>query len=354
MKKESLDFLKHLLACPTPSGYEEPGQEIVRTYMEKYADAVETDVHGNVFGILNKGAKKKVMLSGHCDEIGLIVMYIDKDGYLYFDRIGGVNVPLLQGERVVIHTKKGPLPGVIGVRPIHLMDEKERSAGQGKIHALWIDIGCSTKKEAEALVRVGDVATIDTGWIELQGGKVACRGFDNRIGSFIVAEVLRELRRAKLDVAVYAVSTVAEEIGLRGARTASEAIRPDVGIAIDVGHATDAPNVDPKMVGEASLGKGPILHRGPNFNHRLYDALDSTAAKAKIPVQLQAIGRASGTDANMMQVSSNQCAAALVAIPNRYMHSPVEVIHLKDVENTVKLLAAFIKGLKANASFVPK
>lgn len=353
MKAEALDFLKDLLAKPTPSGYEMPGQEVVRKHMGKYADSVSTDVHGNVHGVLNPQGKVKIMLAGHCDEIGLMIMHIDKDGFLYFAAVGGVNVPLLQGEKVLVHGKKGDVPGVIGVKPIHLMDEKERQSSVGKISSLWIDIGAKDKKDAEKFVALGDVATIDKGWTELKNDRVCCRGFDDRIGAFVVADVLRLLKGKKLNAAVYAVSTVQEEIGLRGAKTAAEALRPDIGIAVDVGFATDAPNMDAKMVGEAKLGGGPILHRGPNFNHKLYELLDKSAAHNKIPVQMQPIPRGSGTDANAMQLSHSGCAAALISIPNRYMHSPVEVVHLKDVENTVKLIAAFIEGVRPGEKYIP-
>lgn len=354
MKKEQLAFLQELVAAPTPSGYEMPGQKVVRDYMKKYADKVETDVHGNVYGILNPKGKIKVMLAGHCDEIGLMIMHIDDKGYLYFSAVGGVNVPLLQGESVVIHTAKGDIYGVIGVKPIHMMDEKERESGAGKIFKLWIDIGAKDKADAEKYVKLGDVATVNKGWVPLQNGVISSRGFDDRIGSFVVADVLRELKGAKLgDVAVYAVSTVQEEIGLRGGKTSSDYLKPDVGIAVDVGFATDCPDMDPKRVGEAKLGGGPIVHRGANFNHKLFAMIEAAAKKEKIPTQLQPIARGSGTDANAMQLAWHNTAAALISIPNRYMHSPVECIHLDDAENAVKLIAAVIKNMPAKPDFIP-
>lgn len=353
MKQESKSFLKSLLAEPTPSGYEMPGQEVVRKYMSKYADEVHTDVHGNVHGVMNPGGKIKVMLAGHCDEIGLMIMHVDDKGFLYFAAVGGVNLQLLQGQKVLIQGNDGPVHGVIGVKPIHLMDAKERNSGVEKISTLWIDIGASSKEDALKLVTPGDVAVMDTGWNELQNGNVSCRGFDDRIGAFVVSEVLRLLKGKKIAAEVHAVSTVQEELGLRGAKTASEAIRPDVGIAVDVGFATDAPGMDAKMVGEAKLGDGPILHRGPNFNHALYEKLDKTAKKSKIKVQQQPIPRGSGTDANAMQMSHNGCAAALISIPNRYMHSPVEVVSLADVEAAAKLIAKLIESLKPSEKFIP-
>lgn len=354
MPKNALDFLKNLLACPTPSGYEMPGQAVVRDYLQKYADEVRTDTHGNVWGAQNPDAAVKVMLAGHCDEIGLMIMHVDDKGFLYFSAVGGVNLQLLQGESVLIHTATGAIPGVIGVKPIHLMDEKERTEGTKKIETLWIDIGATDKKDAEKVVKLGDIATVNKGWLPLRNRNVASRGFDNRIGVFVVAEVLRVLRGVKLPhLAIHAVSTVQEEIGLRGATTAANALKPDVGIAVDVGFATDAPNMEAKKVGEAKLGGGPIIHRGANFNHRLFTLIEQTAKRQKIPTQLQPIPRGSGTDANAMQMASNRTAAALVSIPNRYMHSPVETVNLDDVENAVKLIAETLKKLPARIDFQP-
>jgi endoglucanase len=353
MNATALNFLKELLAKPTPSGYEQPGQKVVAAYMEKYADSVRTDVNGSVHGVLNPKGKLKVMLAGHCDEIGLMVMHVDDKGFIYFSAIGGVNVPLLQGERVLVHTKRGDVPGVIGVKPIHLMDAKERETGQGKIEELWIDIGAKDKKDALKVVELGDPVTIDAGWIELRNGLIACRGFDDRIGSFIVADVLRLLQGARLNVAVHAVATTMEELGLRGAHTAAFGVDPDIGIAVDVGFGTDFPGINAKKVGEAKLGEGPILHRGPNFNPHVLSGLEKTAKGARVKVQQQPIPRGSGTDANAIQMTRAGVAAALISVPNRYMHSPVEVISLKDAENTVKLIAEYIKSLKGNENLIP-
>ncbi len=353
MNATTLNFMKELLAQPTPSGYEQPGQKVVAAYMRKFADSVTTDVHGNVHGVLNPKGKLRVMLAGHCDEIGLMVMHVDKQGFISVGAVGGVNVPLLQGERITIHGRRGPVPGVIGVKPIHLMTPKERESSESKIHELWVDIGARDQKDAEKVVEIGDVATIATGWIELRNGLVACRAFDDRIGAFVVAETLRLLKGRRLQCAVHAVSTVQEEIGLRGAQTAAFGIDPHVGVAVDVGFATDFPHINAKQVGEARLGAGPILHRGPNFNHRVYDLIKAAAKRAKVKTQLQAIPRGSGTDANAMQLTRSGVAAALVSVPNRYMHSPVEVVSLSDVENTAKLLAEFVAALKPGESFIP-
>lgn len=353
MNAKATEFLKDLLRQPTPSGYEQPGQAVVASYMRQYADQVTTDIHGNVHGVLNPGGDYRVMLAGHCDEIGLMIMHIDDKGLLYFSCVGGVNTALLQGERVRIHTSRGDLPGVIGAKPIHLMDDKDRAGKTWKAHELWIDIGAKTRKSAEKRVALGDVATIDSQWTELLDGRIACRGFDDRIGAFIVADVLRLLKNKPLKVAVHAVSTVQEEIGLRGAQTAAFSVDPKIGIAVDVGFATDQPDVDPKRLGAAILGGGPITHRGPNFNPRLVSDLDTVARKVKIKTQMQPIPRGSGTDANAMQLSRAGVAAGLLSVPTRYIHSPVEIVCLDDVRDTARLIATYLSQLDGTERFEP-
>lgn len=345
MNKTALGFLKQLLATPTPSGWEQEGQKVVTDYMGRFADKIEQDIHGNVHGLLNPGAPFRVMLAGHCDEIGLMVQHIDDKGYVYVSALGGINVPLLPGERVLFRGRQGLVPGVIGVKPIHLMSAKEREASAGKIHELSVDIGAKDRKDAERAVNLGDVATVDTGWIEMRNGLIACRGFDNRIGAFIVSDVLRLLKGQKLKVAVHAVSTVQEEVGLRGARTAAFGVDPHAGIAVDVGFATDYPGVDEKIVGTAKLGDGPVLHRGPTFNHALLKLLQKAARSGNIKTQMQPEPRGMNTDAYALQMTRAGVGTALVSIPTRYIHSPVETIALRDAENAVKLIAGCLAAM---------
>ena len=353
MDTTARNFLKELLLTPTPSGYEQPGQAVVEKYLKPHADHIRRDVHGNLHAVLNPKADFRVMLSGHCDELGLMVMHIDDKGYIAVASVGGVYVPLLQGERVIIHSAKGPVPGVIGVKPIHLMDAKERESAVSKIQELWIDIGVKDKAEAEEMIELGDVATIDRGYLELPNNRLVARGLDDRIGVFIVAEALRMVAKEKLSVAVHMVSSVQEEIGLRGAITAAFGIDPHIGIAVDVGFATDFPKCDPKLVGEATLGGGPILHRGPNFNPVVYNRLTAAAKDARIKTQMQPIQRGSGTDANAIQMTRAGAAAALISVPCRYMHSPVEMISIKDAENSAKLIAKFLTKLKGTEKLIP-
>jgi len=265
-----------------------------------------------------------------------------------------VDAHLTPGKVVNIHTSNGALAGVVGKRPIHLMDAKDRETVV-KLEAQYVDIGARDKKEAQKLVRVGDCITFDSGFTRLQGDRVASRGFDDKAGAFVVAEVLRLVaaETKKLPVDLYGVSSVQEEIGLRGGTTSSYTVNPDIGICMEVDFATDQPDVERKHNGEVALGKGPILTRGANINHALFELLYNTAQKDKIPVQLTANPRATGTDANVMQISRNGVATALVKLPLRYMHTPVEVLALSDLEESAKLIVATLKRIKTREEFLP-
>jgi tetrahedral aminopeptidase len=354
MKKVAIDFLKDLVSKPSPSGWEEPGQEVVVEFMRKYADGVSSDTMGNVHGVLNAGAARRIMLAGHCDEIGLMVQHIDEQGFIIMSALGGVNVTLLPAERVIIKTAKGDLRGVVGAKPIHLLEKEDREKAANKIHELWVDIGAKDRKDAEKYVALGDIATIDAGWIELKNGLVACRGFDNRIGSFVVADVLRRLKGKKINVAVHAISTVQEEVGLRGARVASYGVDPHLGIAVDVGFSTDCPGVNEKILGTAKLGSGPILHCGPTYNKELLSKIQKAATQSKISTQFQPENRGQGTDAFAINMTRAGVPAALLSVPSRYMHSPVETIALDDLDQTAELIAQFIAGLSGREAWGAK
>lgn len=354
MNADSVAFLKSIVEAPSPSGFEQPVRKLVAERMKGFCDDVKHDVMGNVIGVLNAGAETRVMLSGHCDEIGLMVKNITKEGFIYFASIGGVDPGLLAGQRVVIHNEKGDVPGVIGKKAIHLM-EKEDLGRAPKLHELWIDIGAKDKKEAEKLVAVGDSATLVAGFLMLRNDLVVARGFDDRCGAFAVAEAMRLLAAEKkhLRVAVYGVASTQEEIGLRGAKTSAFGIDPHAGIAVDVGFASDYPTIDKNQVGDVSVGKGPIISKGPNINPVLGQMLLATAKRKRIPYQMEGAPRATGTDANVIQLSRAGVAAALVSVPNRYMHTPVELISLKDLENTAKLIAATVLAIEPGQDFTP-
>jgi putative aminopeptidase FrvX len=357
MRADSFRFLQALLEAPSPSGYEQPAQRVFRSYIRRYADKVYGDVLGNTFGFLRGRGKNglTVMLAGHCDEVGFMVKFIDDQGFLYFAAIGGIDDQLLPGSRVQIHSQKGALLGVIGRKPIHLIEPKEQEKGV-KIHSLFIDIGAASRKEAERIVRIGDPVTFVGGVEELWSERIVSRGLDDKVGSFVVAEVLRKIRQKKERplCSVYAVSTVQEEVGLRGATTSAYQIQPDVGIAIEVGHASDYPEIDKKRVGEYKLGAGPIIARGANINPHVYERLIRTAKKTKLPVQVLGAPRATGTDANVIQLSRKGVATGLVSIPLRYMHSPAEVLSLKDLDATCQLLVDFLFDLEEGIRFLPE
>ena len=355
MRKESFEFLSQLVAAPSPSGYEQPAQRLFRSYIEPFSK-VTGDVIGNVYGCIPGAGNDlpKVMLVGHSDEIGLQVKYIDDKGFIWFSAIGGVDPHLTPGLRVNIHARKGVVPGVIGRKPIHLLEPKDRDTVM-KLDAQYIDIGASDRKEVECLVTVGDPVTFDTTLQRLHGDRITARGFDDKAGSFIVAEVLRHVAASskKLAIDLYGVSSVQEEIGLRGGTTSSYNVQPDIGICVEVDFATDQPDVEKKHNGEVSVGGGPILPRGANINPALFELLAESAAKEGIPVQFTGIPRATGTDANVMQISRGGVATALVKIPLRYMHSPVELLSLSDLDNAIKLILATLKRIKAKEVFQP-
>lgn len=355
MKKESLDFLRNLMNTPSPSGYEGPAVEVWRAEAKKFSDQVKTDLHGNTIAVLNKGGSPRVMLAGHIDEIGLMIQSIDEQGFARFQGVGGWDPQILPGQRVVFMGNKGPVRGIVGKKPIHLMDQEERGKAV-KMDELWVDFGTGSKKETEKLVSVGDVGVVDVEFQVLHGNNAVARGFDDRIGAFTVLEALRLMSRMQLEAEVYAVATVQEEIGLRGAHTSAFGIDPKVGIAVDVTFATDYPGMGGKekgIFGTIKLGGGPVIARGPNINHRVHELLVKTAKDRKIDHVIEAIPRGTGTDANAIQLTRAGVAAGLVSIPNRNMHTPVEMVNLEDVEGAFSLLAYAVARITDKTNLVP-
>lgn len=352
MRKDSLAFLHQLLDTPSPSGFEQRVQAVVREYASPFADRITTDVHGNVAAMVNPEGSPRILLAGHCDQIGFMVQHIDDNGFISFAGIGGHDVSVLIGQNVTVWGPHGGLPGVIARKAIHLLSSDER----GKVpemHELWIDVGAHDKAEVEERVRIGDAVTFRVGMTELRNGNVSGPGMDNKVGVWTVVEALRLASERPLEACVYAVSTVQEEIGLRGATTAAFGIDPLVGIAVDVHHATDTPGMDLKQHGSVKLGRGPVLVRGTDVNPRVYERLLEAAACSNIDVQIAAGPKPTGTDANAIQISRAGVAGGLVKVPNRYMHSTVEVVNLDDVANSAKLLAAFVGGVTRDADFTP-
>ena len=342
-------FLTALLHARSPSGYEFEAQKVFDQYVQPAADTYENDALGNRRATLNPNGDPTLMLAGHMDELGLIITYINKDGFIYFDTIGGHDRTVISGRRVIINTARGPVKGVTGKRAIHLMDEADRKKVP-EIHEIWIDIGARTKKEALARVSIGDSATYDHEFELIHNSIGAARAFDNKVGAYAVGEVIRRLaaqRKTKpLAAKVVAVATTQEEIGTRGAITAAYAVNPHIAIAIDVGHATDHPDCDNRKHGETKLGAGPIICRGANINPKIHDRLIACAKKLRIPYQLEADPRPTGTDARAIQTGRAGIATGLISVPLRYMHTPSEVVDLEDLERCVKLLTAFALSLE--------
>jgi len=355
MRRESLQFLKAIVNEPSPSGYEEGAAQIYRDYTSPYADSITTDSHGNVFATINPKAEMKIMLAGHMDEIGFLIHYISPEGLLYFSQVGGHDSAVIVGQRVWVHGKKR-IPGAIGRKPIHMLSQDDRKKSP-EMKDMWIDIGVSSKEEAEKLVNLGDPVTYQWEFQMLQGDNAVARGFDNKMGSFVVGEALRLVKESgKLHkgVGVYAVSTVQEEIGLRGARTSAFTTAAQSGIAVDVNHAIDYPGVDKKEYGEMTVGKGPTHTRGANINPVVFQMVCDAAKKHDIPYQIEASAGATGTDANAMQLSRGGMATGLLGVPVRYMHTPCELLSLSDVENCAKLMAAYCEMVKPETDFTPK
>jgi putative aminopeptidase FrvX len=352
MEQDSFDFLKRLVDTPGPSGYEQRVQRVYRDRVSAYASDVRTDVMGNVFAAVNPSGSPRIMLAGHADEIGFQVRYISDEGMLYFGSIGGHDTVVTVGQRVTVHTAGGPVPGVLGRKAIHLLETEERNKTP-KMDDLWIDIGAKDKEDAESVVAIGDCVTYQHELQRLRGDVCVARSFDDKMGVFVVAETLRLLAGSSVKAAVIGVSTVQEELGLRGGRTSAFGVDPQIGIATDVGHATDYPGGDKKKVGDIVLGGGPKITRGANINPVVFDRLVATAKELELPYQIVAAPGGTGTDANVIQLNRAGVATGLVSVPLRYMHTPNEIMNLNDIENAARLIAGFCERVTADIDWTP-
>jgi len=345
-------FLKDLLSTPGTSGFEQDVQEVVRQYASPFTDETWTDVHGNVLCTVNETGTPRILLDAHCDQIGLIVKHIDDQGFLRVSTVGGWDMQVLLGQRMLVHTHDGAIPGVIARKPIHLLRDNERKSVP-RISELWIDIGCTSAEEAAAMVSIGDSATPEPALRELQNGRLSGTAMDDRVGVWVIFTALRMIHEAKPTASVTAVSSVQEEIGLRGATTSAYNVNPHVAIAVDVTHATDCPGIDQNEFGRITIGGGPVVVRGANANPRVVELLRSRATEHDIPIQINALARAASNDAATIQISRGGCATGLVTIPNRYMHSPVEVVQESDLEQAAKLIAEFCLSVDEHTAFIP-
>ncbi|HEX4600334.1 MAG TPA: M20/M25/M40 family metallo-hydrolase [Gemmatimonadales bacterium] len=355
MTTDTLDFLKRLLDTPGPSGFETAPARVWREEVKTFADQITADVHGNSVAALNPAGAPRLMLAGHIDEIGLQVTHVDDEGYVYFAGIGGWDSQVLVGQRVVIAGRNGPVRGVIGKQAVHLM-KREDMDKVSKITDLWIDVGAEGKADALERVSVGDPAVLDAAVQEFPNGRIVSRSIDNRIGAYVVAEAVRLLARDRpKHAAVFAVATTREEIAWTGggARTSAVGIDPQVALVVDVTHATDYPGAEKKRAGEHKLGGGPVLARGSAVSPVVFELLAACAEREKIPYSVQAAPHDTGTDADAIYNALRGIPTGLVSVPNRYMHSPNEMVAREDLARAAQLLAAFARRLDPKLSFVP-
>ena len=351
LSDSATDFLKHLLDAPGPSGFEGRAAAVWREHARGFAD-VRGDVMGNSIAVVNPGGSPTIMLAGHVDEIGLIVTYVDDQGYAYVGPIGGWDPQNLVGQRVIVRGRDGEVSGVIGKKPIHLLEPDDRKK-PAEIKAMHIDIGAKDKDDALQLVSVGDPAVLAAEPLNLPNGRLVSRSLDNRLGSYVALEVARRISAGEdVPVGVVGCAVSQEEIGLFGSATTGFSLNPEIGIAVDVTHATDAPGISKQENGDHALGSGPVIGRGSTLSPKVSALLRETAEAEGMDFTLEASGRYTGTDADSLQVARGGIAAGLVSIPLRYMHSTVEMISLDDVEGTIRLLEAFIRRLDPEESFL--
>jgi endoglucanase len=355
MRSQSLDFLKKLLNTPSPAGYETRGQRVWLDYVEAFADETFTDAYGNAVAVLNKGGSPKLMLAGHADEISMTVNYINKEGFVYVRKVGGIDAAIIRGQRVDIHTRDGAVRGVVGnVAPHLTKGDKDRKVPE--MHDIFIDIGTPGRAEAEKLVRIGDPITLVDQFEPLRGDLAVARAFDNRIGTWSVAEALRLASESKRkpNAEIYAVSNIMEEVGAFGARQIAYTLKPDVALVVDVTHATDYPTVEHAKHGDVKVGRGPTLTHGGCNHPEVVNRLEEIARKERIPLQHEAMSNTSGTDTDVIFWTRGGIPSGLISLPNRYMHSPVEVISLKDLEQIPRLMTAFALSLRQREQFKVK
>ncbi len=351
MRSESLEFLKTLVNTPSPSGNEARGQRVWLDYVAPYADETYWDAYGNCVAVRNKGGTPRVMLAAHADEIAMTVNYISDEGFIYVRRLGGVDAAITKAQRVCIHAKKGPVKGVVGNVAPHLT-KSDGDQKIPKIHDLFIDIGVDSRKEAEKLIRVGDPITLADEFELLRNDLAIARAFDNRIGTFAVAETLRLLAgERELKAEICAVSNIMEEVGLLGARQIAYSLKPDVALVVDVTHATDYPTVSKTQHGDIKIGGGPAITHGGCNHPEVVAQLEGIAKKEHIKLQHEAMSSSSGTDTDVIFWTRGGIPSALISLPNRYMHSPVELVSLKDLKQIPELMSAFCRSIKKGQEF---
>jgi endoglucanase len=355
LKPSAVTFLKQLLDTPGPSGYEAAAAKVWRDEAKTFAAEVHADAHGNSMAVVNPKGSPTIMLAGHIDEIGVIVTYIDDDGYAYIGPIGGWDPQVLVAQRIRFMGRNGEVIGAVGKKPIHLMKPEDREKAS-KMTDLWVDIGCSTRAQAEALLSIGDAGVIDQRTLDFPNERIVSRSIDDRIGAFVVLEALRRYAADPGEARVVAVATTQEEIGYHGggARVAGERVDPAMAIVVDVTFATDHPGVEKKELGDSKLGSGPVLTRGSVVSPVAFRIVRDTAESMRIPFTLHAAGRETSTDADAIHLARHGVATALMSVPNRYMHSPNEMVSLSDLDHAATLIAASCKVVTKETDFTAR
>ena len=348
----ALAFLKQLLDSPGPSGFESAPAKLWRAQAAAFAD-VSADAVGNSFATVNPAGSPTIMLAGHIDEIGVMVVHIDDDGYAYIAGIGGWDVQVLIGQRIRFLGRNGDVLGVVGKKPIHLIKTEDREKAS-KMNELWVDIGAASRKEAETRLAVGDPGVVDSRTLDFPNQRLVSRSIDDRIGAFVVLEALRRYAAKPGAARVVAVATTQEEIGYSGsggARVGADRVNPAMAIAVDVCFATDHPGIEKKEHGDHKLGSGPVISRGSIFSPVVFALLRDTAESLQIPFTVSAAPRGSNTDADAIQMARQGVATALVSVPNRYMHSPNEMVSLEDLDRAATLIANSCRRVAADTDF---
>jgi endoglucanase len=355
LSQSSVAFLKRLLDSPGPSGYETLAARAWRAEAQTFADVVRSDVAGNSFAEVNPNGSPTILLDGHIDEIGVIVQHIDDDGYAYIAPIGGWDPEVLVGQRIRFLAGDGSVVGVVGKKPIHLMKAADREKAS-KMTDLWVDIGAANRAEAEARLTVGDAGVIDSHAVDFPNDRIVSRSIDDRIGAFVVLEALRRYKERPGKARVVAAATTQEEIAWHGggALVAANAVKPQMAIAVDVTFATDHPGLEKKEIGDHKLGSGPVLARGSLISPVVFELLRETAGAGSIPYTVHAEGRATSTNADAIHLAREGVATALVSIPNRYMHSPNEMVSLVDVHHAAALIADVCRGVDDRTDFTAR
>ena len=354
LKPAAVTFLKRLLDTPGPSGFESAPARIWRDEARTFAE-VRGDVHGNSIAVVNPGGAPTVMLAGHIDEIGVIVTWIDDDGFVYIGAIGGWDPQVLIGQRLRFVGRDGEVIGVVGKKPIHLMKTEDRDKAS-KFTDLWVDIGASSRVQAEARLSIGDAGVIDARTLDFPNNRIVSRSVDDRIGAFIVLEALRRYKADPGDARVVAVATTQEEIAYLGggAFVGAQHVNPAMAIVVDVTFATDHPSMEKKELGEHRIDGGPVLSRGSIVSPVAFRLLRDTADSLRMPYSLHAAGRDTSTDADAIHLAREGVATALLSVPNRYMHSPNEMVSLVDLDRAATLIAAACKAVTPATDFTAR